>query len=365
MKILYLAPNRLKNVGTHLTTRDVVTDLQHKGYFIDIKLLKDDYRGLFYPLIALYEAIQIFFVSRKYSSVILFSELFATSVLFILKKSIVVLHQLPPDLEKKDSSGRSSINSLLRYYYNKLILIFCRRCRYIVSTTEFTKQDYAQKYHPQIEKIKVIYNPINNKKFKNNNINKPNFLKKFRICYQENCFYMLYVGSEHFRKNFMLLLRALKLLDSNKYYLIKIGKDQDLCNRKIHQEFVRNNNLKVKFIDYVNDDDLVGFYNVCDVYINPSLFEGFGRTPIEAQSCGLPVISTNCAALKEVLANSTLILKNPNSELELKEAIEKMMQSRDTRNHYINKGYKNAARFSLDSQVEKWEKLISSIEDNY
>ena len=353
MKILYLAPNRLKNVGTHLTTRDVVADLQNKGYFIDIKLLKDDYRGLFYPIVALYEAIQIFFASRKYSSVILFSELFATSVLFVLKKSIIVLHQLPPDLEKRDSNGKFSINSLFRYYYNKLILLFCRKCRYIVSTTEFTKQDYAQKYHQQIEKIKVIYNPIDNKKFKKNNINKPNFLEKFQVSYKENRFYLLYVGSEHFRKNFMLLLRALKFLDSNKYYLIKIGKAPDSCSRKIHEEFARNNNLKVKFIDYVNDDDLVGFYNVCDVYINPSLFEGFGRTPIEAQFCGLPVISTNCAALKEVLADSTLILKNPNSELELKEAIEKMMKSTCTKNYYIDKGYKNAARFSLDRQVEK------------
>src|SRR5206468_3478265 len=60
------------------------------------------------------------------------------------------------------------------------------------------------------------------------------------------------------------------------------------------------------FTDYVPDEDLVALYNAADLFVYPSIFEGFGLPPLEALACGTPVITSNTSSLPEVVGDAAL-----------------------------------------------------------
>jgi glycosyltransferase involved in cell wall biosynthesis len=118
--------------------------------------------------------------------------------------------------------------------------------------------------------------------------------------------FVLYVGGSDERKNLAKLIEAYAMLSKElrvTYQLLFAGKipEGDVKNfRKIAQDAGLKND-ELLFTDFINDDDLIHLYNLCYLFVFPSYHEGFGLPPLEAMSCGAPVIAANTSSLPEII----------------------------------------------------------------
>lgn len=114
-------------------------------------------------------------------------------------------------------------------------------------------------------------------------------------------------------------------------------------------------NLKgrVKILGYISEEELIAFYQIAEIYIYPSLYEGFGLPILEAQACGCPVLTSSETSCPEVAGKGALIV-NPYSVDSIADGIYSILDNSRMRKKLINAGYENLKRFS-------WSKTTSLI----
>lgn len=163
--------------------------------------------------------------------------------------------------------------------------------------------------------------------------------------------FALYLGGFSKRKNIALLIKAfsklVKHMDRD-FRLVIVGSYRDAS-----QEFVKlvdslNMNEYIKFTGFAPDEELPIYYNACDVFVYPSLYEGFGLPPLEAMSCGTPVITSYVTSIPEVTSDAAILI-DPNSEEELFDALGIMAECEDVRNRYGELGLERSEEF-------RWQK---------
>lgn len=185
------------------------------------------------------------------------------------------------------------------YLYFKFIFWFaCRRADKIMTVSENTKRDLQRFFKVDEKKIRIVTLGYG-KHFRKM---RPEELEaareKFGIPKDKKI--LLYVGNLLPHKNLNALLEALSLMpDREACRLVLVGKT--FANRKVH---LRDEELGVKELCIraggVSDEDLVALYNLADLFVLPSLYEGFGLPVLEAFACGTPVACSNTSSLPEV-----------------------------------------------------------------
>jgi len=199
----------------------------------------------------------------------------------------------------------------------------------IIVPSQSVKNDLVKFYKIKPEKIFVIYHGV---EIKNANIKNQNDKLKFKK-------YILYLGGGHKRKNIESLKKAYEIL-KNKY--------------KIEHELI------LAGIDkYISEKEKWELLKNASVLVYPSLCEGFGFPPLEAQCVGIPVVSSNISAMPETLQNSALLV-NPHNPEEIAEAIYKVLSDENLRNELIKRGQENVKRFSWSKCAEETLKVISN-----
>ncbi len=106
-------------------------------------------------------------------------------------------------------------------------------------------------------------------------------------------------------------------------------------------EMVKKLNLKkdVIFTGYVPEEDLPAIYNAADLFVYPSLYEGFGLPPLEAMACGTPVITSNTSSFPEVVGDAGIMV-NPHDVDELAKVMYEVLTNDGLREDMIKKGLK-------------------------
>ncbi len=99
------------------------------------------------------------------------------------------------------------------------------------------------------------------------------------------------------------------------------------------------------FLDYVSEEDLALLYNAASVFLYPSLYEGFGIPPLEAMSCGVPVITSNTTSIPEVVGDAAIQIDPANGQ-ELKAAIIRLTNDLRFRDVLIKRGLEQAGKYS-------------------
>lgn len=189
----------------------------------------------------------------------------------------------------------------------------------IITVSQFSKDRICSILHVKPENITVIYNGISNH-FNNKKVTEEE-KKKIQKKYNLPKNYVLCLSTLEPRKNLKLLLDAYTILydQGNVYEIVLAGRR----GWKM-ENFLGNYNecfLKhVHFTGFIEDEDLPVVYKLADIFVFPSLYEGFGIPPLEAVACGTPVISSDAASLPEILGNNVRYFKSEDI-MSLQEAI--------------------------------------------
>ncbi|MEG2539419.1 MAG: glycosyltransferase family 1 protein, partial [Clostridium sp.] len=175
--------------------------------------------------------------------------------------------------------------------------------------------------------------------------------------------FLLYLGGFSARKNVRSILIAF-----SKIYK-KLSKDLNIViigpSKDEHQkltELAKNLGIedRIQFTGYVPHEDLPLFYNACETFIYPSLYEGFGLPPLEAMSCRCPVITSNISSIPEIVGDGAYLI-NPRNIEELTTAIEKMVDDTALRSSYIEKGFTRSKEFSWEKTAKETLEVYNSI----
>jgi len=260
-------------------------------------------------------------------------------------KSIITIHDLAfllyPHFLTKESAR----------YYGQIDQAW-RKTDHIIAVSEATKQDSIKLLGVPEKKITVIheaanpmYRPVPNDEA----------YQRVKDKYKLSRNFILFVSTIEPRKNLPTLLQAYRQLRDqyNREELLVLAGAKGWLWEEVY-ETVENLNLQdhVIFLGRVPSVDLVYLYNAAGLLVHPSFYEGFGLTPLEAMTCGTPVIVSNTAALPEVVGDAGLMI-NPHDIEGLTVAMWRVLTEEDLRQELSAKGLKRAAHFSWLKAAEK------------
>lgn len=170
-----------------------------------------------------------------------------------------------------------------------------RKADKIITVSNFTASELKKYVGVSDEKIQVIYNGIDEEWF--------NVPLKEKVHHKP---YILFVGNVKPHKNLKTLVKAfLEVKDNIEHDLIIVGKkDGFITGDGEVSKYVKGNEDRIIFTGYVEDDILKQYYKQADIFVFPSLYEGFGLPPLEALAAGCKrVICSNAASIPEVCSN--------------------------------------------------------------
>ena len=229
-----------------------------------------------------------------------------------------------------------------------------KRADYIITISESSKRDIVKYLDVDENKIQVIYPGVDEVYKKVLNSDEITTVKKK---YNIDGKYLLYLGTLEPRKNIETIIKAyncFKRFDKDNIKLVLAGKKGWLYESifKLVKEF--NIEDKVIFTDYIDDMDKAPLYQGAEMFLFPSLYEGFGIPVIEAMASRIPVITSNSSSLPEV-AGEAAIITDPLDYKKISNSIERILNENGLREKMVNEGIKQASKFSWDSSAEKTE----------
>lgn len=215
----------------------------------------------------------------------------------------------------------------------------------IIAISQQTKNDIIKYLGVNEEKIKVVYQGCA-KEFKKSFSEEEKIAvsNKFNLPKE----FLLNVGTIEKRKNLLTIVKSIKDIDTK---LVVIGKKTKYYDEV--EKYIKENNLenKVIFLSNVSLKELAIIYQLANIFIYPSIFEGFGIPIIEALFSKTPVITSKFGVFPEAGGKSSIYI-DPNNSEELKEEIIKLLNNEQLRNSIANEGYVFAQNFS-DENIAK------------
>jgi glycosyltransferase involved in cell wall biosynthesis len=228
----------------------------------------------------------------------------------------------------------------------------------IITVSNSTKKDLIHYFNVPEEKIKVIllaadekFQPLNDEE-----------TKEVKQKYHLNFPFILYLGGLAAHKNISTLIKAFYTLKKKKFQhkLVITGKKRWKYNEIFETIDKLNLQKDVIFTGYVPDEDLPALYNAADLFVYPSLYEGFGLPPLEAMVCGTPVITSNTSSLPEVVGDAGIMV-DPYDVDGLADAMYDVLTNDGLREEMIKKGLERTKRFSWEKCARETLKVYEEV----
>lgn len=237
--------------------------------------------------------------------------------------------------------------SFLHFYKFMIPRIMCT-ARKVITVSEFSKEEIVKYYAIDKNKIEVVYSAVSDI-FQHTN-------HKIKAISP----YLLAVSSVNHRKNFISVLKAFQVFKKyNKDLCLYIVGDVFNSNfKRINIDAYRNDS-RIVFLGRISDEELVNYYRNASAFVFPSLYEGFGLPPLEAQMCGCPVLVADIPPLHEVIADSGIYC-DPHDIHSISEGMKKVTEFEQLLRH---KGYDNAKRFSFRNSAYLINRIIDKLKD--
>jgi glycosyltransferase involved in cell wall biosynthesis len=253
--------------------------------------------------------------------------------------------------------------SKIEWLRNKILITrSIKKYARIITVSEFSKNDLVQTYGINPQKIAVTYNGLGNSfRVLEKTDQHLKIFKKFGIGGK----YILFVGRIDARKNLSGLIKSFIILKN--FYKIPhqlvIAGGKSFLPREIRRQLDLdkvNYKNEIIFTGYLPEEELPVFYNYADVFVYPSLYEGFGLPVLEAMACGCPVVASNVASIPEVLGEAG-ILVTPTDIDELATAIYRVISDNNLRRQLSQAGLARAALFSWEKTATETLKIYREV----
>lgn len=277
-------------------------------------------------------------------------------------------HALPYGIEKTGVPSVVTIHDLIfmrftEYYkwidrkmYESLYRSSCQNATKIIAISNQTKTDLIHYFSIEASKIEVIYQSCDNRFYERvSEEQKSSIRLKFNLPVK----FILCVGTIEKRKNQLAILQGV-VLEKLDITVVILGKSTEYFGQ-VNQFIIEHNIQKqVIFLHNTSFPELQTIYQMAELMIYPSFFEGFGLPVLEAQASGCPVITSNISSLPEAGGEGALYI-DPQDIAAIGQSINNVLSNNTLKNELIQKGTSNAALFSEEFVAARLMKLYKRL----
>ncbi len=242
--------------------------------------------------------------------------------------------------------------------YNAKFRAACQSADKIIAISQQTEADLIQFYSIAPEKIEVVYqdcNPIFHRRAT------PAVLQTVKEKYRLPDKFLLSVGTLERRKNHLHFLKAwLQSGLPDTHDIVLIGKKLPYTAQI--EAFIQENKLssKVHILPYIPFQELPAIYQLAQVFVYPSLFEGFGIPILEGLNSGVPVVTSTGSCFAEAGGNAVLYAE-PNDLTQLANQLVIASTNQSERNRMIEAGYEQAKKFRAEQTIPQINQVYETL----
>jgi glycosyltransferase involved in cell wall biosynthesis len=251
--------------------------------------------------------------------------------------TVIVIHDLMHLVFARDYSLRHKL------YYNVVLRSALKKAKKVIAISRSSKKDIMRYYGLPDDKVEVIYNGVENVFRPVSDRQQIERFKKQKGLPER---FLLFVGSSKVSKNLENIIAAFGIFsrtDKEGRYLVLSG-TQDAKLGGEHEKIICAGDI--------DEVDLPLLYNSAELFVSPSLYEGFGLPHLEAMACGVPVIASNVSSLPEVVGDAGIQV-DPRKPEEIAAAMSRVLGDKGFREGLVKKGLERARKFSWETSASK------------
>ncbi len=292
--------------------------------------------------------------SAKNKIDLLFTPAFAAPFLKGPWRSVAVIHDLIGKIFPENLSAAS------RFYWSQWLPHVNSKCDSIIADSQVTKDDILKFTKIDEKKVDVVYLAAPDRfNLPRNKAQIDAVMHKFGIKPP----YFFFVGNIEPRKNLIRTIKAfMHAQQSGKidHMLILVGSrswNYPQMDALLKESSFRD---KVKILNYVDDEELLSLYNGADLFVFPSLYEGFGIPILEAMKCGVPVLTSRLSSIPEIAGDAAFYV-DPYREEAIAEGMIELATNSKLRTELTDKGRRQASKFDWDSTARKTRDIFNKL----
>ncbi|MGM0568872.1 MAG: glycosyltransferase family 4 protein [Elusimicrobiota bacterium] len=295
------------------------------------------------------------FVLKKEKVNLFHSPDFMVPLLYTPFKVVSTVHDLIPYLYPQ--YNYKTLKSKFYFLYRRVLILMLKKSDRIIVVSRCSERDLKREFTFCSKKVRMVYNG-----FFAGNAEKEKSIADLKAKYKIRDKYIFYAGRQDPSKNILGLIKAFyKIKNKLKGYSLVIAgkKDSRYCQP---YRLVEDLNLQddVIFTGYVSEEELDVLYRKAEVFVFPSLYEGFGLPPLEAMARGVAVVVSNRSSLPEI-AGDAAVKADPFDIADLAEAIFTTVSNKKKREELIKKGYERIKMFSWEKSAFETMKVYKEL----
>jgi len=243
------------------------------------------------------------------------------------------------------------------HYIRQFMPRYCRKADHLIANSEFTAKDFVRLLGVPRSKITTIhlaaadyFKPVTGQEE----------IARVRRKYDLPSSFVLSVGKYSRQKNVGALIQAYgRLPPAVRSRLVLVGPGLDrypielgLGGSEIEAEIVTPG--------WIEQADLPAVYSMADLFVFPSIYEGFGIPVLEAMSCGCPIVASNTGALPEITDGAASLI-DPQDLDQLARAIQELLERSELRHDLSRRGLERAADFGWEKHAVKTLEVLQRV----
>jgi glycosyltransferase involved in cell wall biosynthesis len=248
-----------------------------------------------------------------------------------------------------------------RLYWRHYSPLFAKAAKRIATVSTFSKEDISHKYGIAPDKIDVVYNGAHDE-YRPLSITEKESVKQK---YADGCEYFVFAGALHPRKNIVNLLKAFIIFKKRQHTNMKLviagrlaWKYEEVEEMKATMPFKED----VKWVGYMNVDELSQLIGGAYTLVYASLFEGFGIPILEALQCDVPAIVSKTSSMPEVAGDAALLV-DPSSPEDIADKMHQLYKDEALRSKLIQNARVQVKKFDWNISAAKlWDSMMKCVD---